>query len=192
MNAQHTDSWEFARKLAPHFGGQLIEDDSHFPTIALHAERVRLFIRDAWNKRGMITIHAWPDNSQRCHRLPSANVSATRPIESIVADIRRRVIEPAKPILREHYQSEARAANQAAFVRQRCRELGEALRQEPSKHWSCHFHTDSMDIEHSYYLSGEYTYRAEIRVHSWEALLQIARILAEDHTYHKAKNQQAA
>lgn len=183
MDNETTDALTFARALAPCYGGEVITPEGHaWPTIALHAERIHLFIRKSWNVRGKMTVTAYPDDGGRLYDAVSGNVNPDRPIDSIAADIRRRVIEPAKPVLRDYYTNAATREAQETEMRQRKRELAEALGQEPSKHWGRHFHTRSLDIEHDYHLRpdrGDYV-TAEIRVYNWAAFLQIARILRAD------------
>lgn len=98
----------FAADLAKELGGKVLASDSP------HDRYTRVLVGDveltlsAGFRRGetdKVTVSVWPASQALRHvdvprgdgfELPSATVSATRPLHRVVADIRRRVIEPSK------------------------------------------------------------------------------------------------
>jgi hypothetical protein len=124
---------------------------------------------------------------------PSANFTSTRPIEEIAADLRRRVLDPARASLIKHAASAASADLKHQQATQRLDQLATIL--GPSKPYhSGYANFSGLRITHEYHLQdsdGPWPrFNAEITLHSFEAMKMIARIIAEDTRLHSTNSTQ--
>lgn len=134
----------------------------------------------------------------RIGNCPSINTAIDRPAAAIVADLQRRLIPDAKKYCLECHQAEqaerARKAEAASRVAQLEQILGgTALYQ--SSGYGKDVHLPSLRLP-SYQLEDRGGHRsqwsAEIEVYSWDCLLMIARLVAEDRRAWAAANPKKA
>lgn len=184
---------EFIARLAALLGGQVItrpgsRDDSPQLVIRLHSPRVLLTLSHAWHARPKWHASALDWDGRHIHGSPGANFSSTRPIEEIAADLRRRVLDPARAHLIRHAASASATAQKHQQASTRLEQLETIL--GPGKPYHNGFaNLPGLRIPHEYHLQDRdgpwASFQAEITLHSFHALKMIAAIIAEDHRLHQ-------
>jgi hypothetical protein len=100
------DIHALASDLAPALGAQLVHDESEHYRGRLEIDGLRLCLSAVWGARsGRVKVSAYDPRADRLHyrsdlqRIPSITLDATRPIDKLAGDIKRRLIEPARAIV---------------------------------------------------------------------------------------------
>jgi hypothetical protein len=185
---------EFMQRLAALLGGEAIarphaENDKR-PVIRLDAPKVLLSVNHAWHARPKwhASITDW--DGRHIHGSPSANFTSSRPVEEIAADLRRRVLDPARAHIIKHAETAAAVATRQQLVRHRLDQLEAILGPQKPNYHNTFAALPGLRIAHQCHLedsSGPWPcFEAEIRLHSFEAMKMIAHIIAEDHRLHAA------
>jgi hypothetical protein len=140
------DMAAFAKDLAAALGGKVLERDadrigSDRDDIEVDGVRIWLSVK-GWGAGANTKVHVWaarPADGLRYnehpygdgYKLPDAYVTATRPMPAIAKDVRRRVVEAAKPVIakwREHAAAVTKRGEDLVATAERLRELGLAVR----------------------------------------------------------------
>lgn len=185
---------EFIARLASLLDGEAVPrpgcNDERLPVIRLHSPRVLLSISHSWEARPKWrgTVMDW--EGKHIYGSDSANFTSTRPIEEIAADLRRRVLDPARASLIKHAASAASADLKHQQASTRLGELAAILGpSQPYHNGYANFH--GLRILHEYHLQDKDgpwpRFNAEITLHNFAAMKMIAAIIAEDHRLHSTK-----
>jgi hypothetical protein len=193
MNTPEPTPDQLAR-LAALLGGQVqapTDPQRTRSSIRLDSPRCLLQIGPIWSSRDK--WHAWITDTEgrSIHASPSANVSPSRTLEAIAADIRRRVLDPARSVLIAHETRKNTEHTREQDLAQKIAAL-EAVTghtNSPAHHSAEVVRLPGIRITNRYHLQADHyggTYRLEIDVHSFDCLRMIARLIAEDHRVHDA------
>ncbi len=184
---------ELLHALAPLLNGEVLGNIRHQSEfIQLHALRARLTLSHSWRSGSKYTCHIYDDEGQSIHGSPSASFDPTRSPVSIAADITCRIITEARKPLTAHYIG--KQAREAADIKHRARlsQLTDILgpldycQHSHAFGWrQLHTRSDT-DLTGSAYRG---IHRAEIEVASFDCLLMIARLIAEDKRIHAPKTE---
>jgi hypothetical protein len=188
---------EFMHRLAVLLDGEAVTrpgcNDGRLPVIRLHSPRVLLTLSHAWHARPKWHASALDWQGKHIHGSPSANFTSSRPIEEIAADLRRRVLDPARAHLIRHASHTAAADLKHQQAAHRLAEL-ETICGPSKPYHNGYANLTGLRIPHEYHLQDRdgpwASFHAEITLHSFEALKMIARIVAEDHRLHSTKSTQ--
>lgn len=157
------------------------------PVIRLHSPRVLLSISNSWDARPNWRASVLDWNGRHIHGAPCANFSSTRSLPEIAADLRRRVLTPARAQVIKHAAQASAAALKHEQASQRLDELAAIL--GPSKPYhNGYANFAGLRIEHEFHLQDRdgpwASFHGQISVHSFAAFKMIAAIIAEDHRLH--------
>ena len=182
---------EFMHRLATLLAGEAVTrpgcSDERLPVIRLHAPRVLLSLSHAWHARPKWHASALDWEGKHIHGSPSANFTSTRPLDEIAADLRRRVLDPARAHLIRQATAAASSTQKHQQASARLSELETIL--GPGKPYHNGFaNLPGLRIVHEYHLQDRDvpwpSFQAEITLHSFHALKMIAAIIAEDNRIH--------
>lgn len=154
------------------------------PVIRLHSPRVLLSISNSWDARPKWRASVLDWNGRHIHGAPCANFSSTRGMPEIAADLRRRVLTPARAQVIQHAAQASAAALKHQQASERLAQLTDILGPVKPYH-NGYANFTGLRIEHEYHLQDKdgpwASFQAQISVHSFDALKMIAAIIAEDH-----------
>lgn len=187
---------EFITRLALLLDGEAVPrpgcNDERLPVIRLHSPRVLLSISNSWEARPKWRASVMDWEGKHIYGSPSANFTSTRPIEEIAADLRRRVLEPARAHLIQHASNAASAAQKHQQAAHRLAELENILGPTKPYH-NGYANLPGFRIPHEHHLQdrdGPWpSFHAEITLHSFDAFKMIAAIIAEDHRLNSQSRQ---
>lgn len=181
---------EFIAALASSLGGTLTpQEDERLPCITFDSPRCQLHIRASWDARPKWRASLCDVAGKHIHQSESANFNHARPLPAIAAELRRRVLEASRPAIIAHYTRQRASEADQAEITRRITCLENAMQ---TTNQTQHYHNDfivlpGLRIRSAYDFGGsDYRpdYDASITVHSFDCLLMIARIIAEDHRIH--------
>lgn len=195
MNRAPDPTPEQLAELAALLGGQLHRrphDDENQPaTVRLESPRCLLYVRSLWGGGGKWTAFIQDLDGRSIHNAPRANVNPARGMPAIAADLRRRVLDPARAAIVAHETGKSSRAAAAQDIAAKIASLESAAgASNAAGGSSCGpvLQLPGFEIKDQYDLSGctyTETFRASIRVHSFDCLRMIARLVAEDHRLHE-------
>lgn len=187
---------EFVAALASAMGGELVPPDverhDRLPSIRFSSPRCLLRLSSAWRARGK--WHAWvyDDKGQTVSAAQSANFSPSRSVVEVAADLRRRVLEASRAALVAHYTAGAVRAAEAQDIAGKVERLEQVAgcKNDAQRYGRGAFiRLPGFEVERDYYFGSRHSncYSATVTVHSFECLLMIARLVAEDQRINSKK-----
>lgn len=182
---------EFIAALAQSMGGLVQPDsadpDRRLPGIRFDSPRCVLHLRTCWQPRGMWHAFVCDDKGHCISGSATANFNPTRHISGIATDLRRRVLEPSRTAIIAHATTQGSKAVASRELRERIEKLEAVFGVKNDTEGYQHNHFVKLPqfrIASEYHLAGSARrgrFTAEISVESFDCLLMIARLVAEDH-----------
>ncbi len=184
---------EFIAQLAAHMGGTIApQENDRLPGIRFENPRCIMFIRSSWDARPKWRAYITAADGKNIHRAASANFNGKRPLHDIGADLRRRVLEASRQAIRDHGKTAAEKQTKEREIQDRVQHLETAAQAVNDKAgYHNHFvRLPGFTVASEYHLSADrHGFTAEVTVHSFECLLMIARLVAEDRRIYNATRQ---